>query len=109
MGLPKWVRVQTDERGGQRLTTKGTRGVQFPSVVQLNNKNMNNKEFASDSCLSWHINNLQDAITRVDRYRTPLKKDDCKKMLDMFFVQYRDRITNDINKYMEQWIKENGI
>ena len=74
-----------------------------------NNKNMNNKNFITDSCLSWHANDMRNAIEMANGIPPSLNDEDCNKMLENFFADYRQTITSEINELMMIWIKENGI
>jgi hypothetical protein len=69
---------------------------------------MNNKNFITDSCLSWHANDMRNAIESYKGIAPSLSDDQCNEMLGKFFAEYRQTITNEIFELMLIWIKQNS-
>jgi hypothetical protein len=70
---------------------------------------MNNKNFITDSCLSWHANDMRNAIEMANGIPPSLNDEDCNQMLTKFFSEYRQTIIGEINELMVIWVKENKI
>jgi hypothetical protein len=69
---------------------------------------MNNKNFITDSCLSWEANDMRNAIEGYKGIAPSLSDDQCNEMLGKFFAEYRETITNEIFELMLIWIKQNS-
>jgi hypothetical protein len=52
---------------------------------------------------------MRNAIEMANGIPPSLNDEDCNKMLENFFADYRQTITSEINELMIIWIKENGI
>jgi hypothetical protein len=70
---------------------------------------MKNNNFITDSCLSWHANDMRNAIETHNGTSPSLSDDQCNEMLGKFFAEYRETITNEIFELMLIWIKQNKI
>jgi hypothetical protein len=52
---------------------------------------------------------MRNAIEMANGIPPSLNDEDCNKMLEDFFSDYRQTITSEINELMVIWVKENKI